>query len=460
MIPMTLGEVALIVGGKLLNSDGSELVTGEAFIDSRSVVTGGIFIALAGEQVDGHDFAAAAVHDGAVAAIVTRPVGVAAVQVLDAVVALQRLAFHVRRKLIDLKVIGITGSQGKTTTKDLLSAVLSKVAATVAPPGSYNNELGAPLTLLRCSYETRFAIIEMGARHQGDIERLAEMAGVDVGAVLNIGSAHVGEFGSKDALASAKGELIQALGADGIAILGSYDDSTLNLRSRASSRVTTFGERSDDGVWADQIVLSAGRPNFTIHRGTESTKVSLAYIGRHQVANALAATAVAAELGVSLSEIGKILSEAKPASRWRMEVSDRSSDGVTIINDAYNANPESMTAAIDLLAEWAAEESRPTWAVLGQMHELGASSAQAHHLIGRLVAQCRIDHLLVIGSGAVEILNGARDVGMVDVRLVPNISTSLEVLRGEIEPRALVLIKASRAEGLEKLAHALVGGEK
>ncbi len=460
MIPMTLGEVAEIVDGKLLDSDGSELVTGEAFIDSRSVVTGGIFIALVGERVDGHDFAVAAIRDGAAAAIVTRPVGVPAIQVRDAVAALQRLAFQVRRRLAGLKVIGITGSQGKTTTKDLLYAILSKVAATIAPPGSYNNELGAPLTLLRCSSETKFAIIEMGARHQGDIERLAEMAGVDVGAVLNIGSAHVGEFGSKEALASAKGELIHALGADGIAILGSYDDSTLRLRSHASSRVVTFGQKSDDSVWADQIVLSSGRPNFTIHHGAESTRVSLTYFGRHQVANALAATAIAVELGVPLFEIGKTLSEIEPASRWRMEVSDRQRDGVTIINDAYNANPESMSAAIDLLAEWAAEESRPTWAILGQMHELGASSAQAHQLIGRLVAQCRLDHLLVIGSGAAEILNGARDVGMVDVRFMPDMRAALEVLRGEIEPRALVLIKASRAEGLERLAQALAGGEK
>jgi UDP-N-acetylmuramoyl-tripeptide--D-alanyl-D-alanine ligase len=459
MIPLTLGKIARIVKGQVLHATGEELVTAPAFIDTREILSGGLFVALLGEHVDGHDFVGDAAQRGAVAALVTRDVGHPSVLVTDAVNALQLLATHVRKSLSQLKVIGITGSQGKTTTKDLLFAILSSVAPTIAPPGNLNNELGVPLTLLRCSEETQFCVAEMGARHEGEIATLANIAQVDVGAVLNIGTAHVGEFGSDSALASAKGELVASLKPDGIAVLGSYDVATKNLAVLAKCRVTTFGDTAEAIVQGKHVSLVDGKAKFTLAVGDRSHVVQLNYYGRHQVANALAAAAIATELGIELSTIARALSMAVPVSRWRMEVSTRTRDGVTVINDAYNANPESTAAAIELLTEWAQADRRPSWAVLGQMRELGASSDQAHQLIGRLVAQRGINHLLVIGSGASEILNGARGMAIADATSVADLASARRYLQEHIEPNALVLVKASRAEGLEILAHQLAGDQ-
>ena len=457
MISFTLNEIARIVDGIVLNATGTELVTAPAFIDSRAIVADGIFVAFVGERVDGHAFASDAVHGGAAAAIVSKDVGVRSVRVADPVLALQRLAAYVRISLPNLKVIGITGSQGKTTTKDLLFAILSAVSPTIAPVGSLNNEVGVPLTLLRCSENTRYCILEMGARHRGDIAKLASLAAIDVGAVLNIGSAHVGEFGSHANLARTKGELISALKSSGAAILGTYDSSTIALSEIAACPVSTFGETAFSDIRGESVSLVHGLPRFHLVRGEESVEVRLKYYGRHQVANALAAAAVAAELGVAVPKIAELLSAATPLSQWRMEVNQRESDGVTVINDSYNANPESMAAAINLLGEWATVEKRPSWAILGQMHELGASSDEAHRLIGRLVAQHGIEHLLVVGSSAREILNGAREMAMADAEIVLDSGAALDYLRARIEPGALILVKASRAEGLEKLALEIAG---
>jgi UDP-N-acetylmuramoyl-tripeptide--D-alanyl-D-alanine ligase len=455
MIPFTLREIANIINGQILNATGDELVTAPPFIDTRDIVEGGIFAAFMGEKVDGHNFAADAIRGGATAAILTRDVGVPSIQVPNVEAALQTFARYLRSILPNLKVIGITGSQGKTTTKDLLFAILSSVAPTIAPPGSHNNDLGVPLTLLRCSEDTKFCIVEMGARHRGDIARLAGIAQVDIGAVLNIGTAHIGEFGSSSALARAKGELIEALEPEAKAILGSYDQPTRDLIALAKCSVTTFGESSDAEVKGEQVSLIGGRANFLLVTAADSREVHLNYYGRHQVANALAAAAIAVELGIKLSRIADELSTAVPASRWRMEVRERGTDGVTIINDAYNANPESMAAAIELLAEWASAEGRPSWAVLGQMRELGASSVQGHQLIGRLVAERGISHLLVVGAGAGEILNGVAGMVIADAKSAADSAAALRYLRAHVEPGALVLVKASRAEGLERIAQDL-----
>ncbi len=457
MIPLTLNEIAHTVNGRVLNATGEELVIAPAFIDTRKTIPGGIFIALMGEHLDGHQFAVDAIQGGAVAALLTRDMGVPSVQASEPASALQLLATHVRSSLPKLKVVGITGSQGKTTTKDLLLAVLSSEAPTIAPPGNLNNELGVPLTLLRCSESTRYCILEMGARHPGDIAKLANLAQVDIGAVLNIGSAHVGEFGSDLALARAKGELIAALKPDGTAILGTYDLATRDLARNAPCRVVTFGETGEANLRAERVSLVHGRPSFHLAGGSEFAEVHLKYYGRHQVANALAVAAIATELGIGLSRIASALSSAIPTSRWRMEVRQR--NGVTVINDAYNANPESMAAAIELLAEWAEGDGRPSWAVLGQMHELGASSDVAHQLIGRLVAQRGVKHLLVVGSGAGEILNGARGMAIADAEMVADSESALRYLRDRIEPEALILVKASRAEGLENLALEMLGDQ-
>lgn len=457
MIPMSLREIADVVGGQLLNSLGDEMVTTQAFLDTRLMVPGGLFVAFVGESLDGHDFAEEAIKGGAVAAMVTRDVGVPSVQVVDPEASLQQLAAHLRSLLPELTVVGITGSQGKTTTKDLLAAILSAQAPTIAPPGSLNNELGVPLTLLRCSESTRYCILEMGARHEGDIEKLAKIAKLDVGAVLNIGSAHIGAFGSSEALANAKGEMVAALTPDAIAVLGTYDAATKRLVEQAPCRVITFGESPEAMVKGEEISLTQGKATFKLTNQNRSVPVTLEYFGRHQVANAVAAAAIAVALGIELPTIGDALSAATPKSRWRMEVRQRHEDGVTVINDAYNANPQSMAAAIELLAEWANAEGRPSWAVLGQMHELGASSDEEHRLIGRLVAERGITHLLVVGSGAGEILNGAREMAMADARIVADSESAHRYLHDRLEPDAVVLVKASRAEGLEKLAETISG---
>ncbi|HUW77146.1 MAG TPA: UDP-N-acetylmuramoyl-tripeptide--D-alanyl-D-alanine ligase [Candidatus Nanopelagicaceae bacterium] len=456
MIPLTLNEIAKIVDGRILNATGEEIVNAPAFVDTRKILVGGLFVALLGEHVDGHDFASDAIRDGAVAALVSRDVGVPSVLVSDVLPALQSLARHVRTSLTELKVIGITGSQGKTTTKDMLFAILKAEALTIAPPGNLNNEIGVPLTLLRCTSDTVFCITEMGARHEGDIKALAEIAKVNVGAVLNIGTSHVGEFGSEAALARTKGELIASLESDGVAVLGGYDQATLKLRAIAGDRVAIFGEGSDADVRGDQISLVEGKARFMLSADGKQREIQLNYFGRHQVANALAAATIARELGLDLAKIASALSTALPQSRWRMEVRARERDKVTIINDAYNANPESMAAAVELLAEWAAADGRPSWAVLGQMHELGASSGQAHRFIGRLVGRLGINHLLVVGSGSEEIANGAREMAVADVMSVSDLAAARHFFNRHVEAGALVLVKASRAEGLERLATELV----
>ncbi|MGZ8712779.1 MAG: UDP-N-acetylmuramoyl-tripeptide--D-alanyl-D-alanine ligase, partial [Mycobacterium sp.] len=430
MIELTIAEIAHIVGGRLVDVSPEQAaatrVTGTVEFDSRAVGPGGLFLALPGARSDGHDFAAAAVEQGAVAVLAARPVGVPAIVVdpsalptgeetagvlehdIDGsgaavLAALARLAAAVAAKLVDggLTIVGVTGSSGKTSTKDLLAAVLTPLGEVAAPPGSFNNELGHPWTVLRATEATDYLVLEMSARHRGNIAALAAIAPPSIAVVLNVGSAHLGEFGSREAIAATKAELPQAVPASGVVILN-VDDSTVAAMAEATAaRVVRVSRSPGVDVWADAVALDElARPRFTMHAGGQQVDVTLAVHGDHQVSNALCAAAVALECGATLEQVAAALAAAGPASRHRMQVATRP-DGVTIVNDAYNANPDSMLAGLKSLA-WMARrsaESRRSWAVLGEMAELGDDAISEHDHIGRLAVRLDVSRLIVVGTG-------------------------------------------------------------
>jgi UDP-N-acetylmuramoyl-tripeptide--D-alanyl-D-alanine ligase len=460
MIPLTLQEVAEAVSGELTGAaDGT--VTGSVTVDSRTVGAGDLFVALPGERVDGADFVPAAAAAGAAAALSTRPDPALPVVVVDdPVAALGRLAAAVHRRLAagGLVTLGITGSSGKTSTKDLLGQVLAAAAPTVSPPGSYNNDIGLPLTVLTADAGTRFLVLEMGARGRGHIARLCAVAPPRIGVVLNVGSAHLGEFGSADAIAEAKGELVEALPADGTAVLNADDPRVLGMAPRTRARVVTTGLAADAAVRAEDVVLDdAARAGFTLVAGDVRSPVRLQVVGAHQVANALSAAGAALAAGLPAADVAAALSAATPRSRWRMEVSRRA-DGVTVVNDAYNANPESMRAALAALAGMPATRRI---AVLGAMAELGPGAEDEHRRLGRDAAASGVDLVVAVGADAVGIAEGARDGGLAageGTVHVPDRAAARTLLAQQVRPGDAVLVKASRAYGLELLAEDLLSG--
>ncbi len=459
MIALTLAEIAQLVDGRLRDADASTVVTGSVEYDTRSVTPGGLFVAFAGERVDGHDFAGQAIAEGAVASIVTRAVAGPRIEVAGAIDALTALARAVARRL-PATIIGVTGSSGKTSTKDLLGQVLPHVGATIAPAGSMNNELGHPYTVLQADERTRFLVLEMGARGLGHVRHLAEIAPPQVGVVLNVGTAHLGEFGTRVAIAQAKGELVEALPADGLAILNADDPLVLGMAGRTGARVVTVGESASADVRADGVTLDElGRAHFEIHAGGATATVRMRLVGAHHVGNALAAAAVALEAGLALTETADALAAAVPTSRWRMEVTERA-DGVTIINDAYNANPESMRAALKALAS-VARPRRATggrsFAVLGPMAELGDAEREEHDAVGRMAVRLDIARVIAVGEAARPIQQGAALEGSWDgeSEWVPDVYAAVARLRAELRPGDVVLVKASRAASLERVALAI-----
>jgi UDP-N-acetylmuramoyl-tripeptide--D-alanyl-D-alanine ligase len=442
------------VDGELSGSPDA-VVTGAVTLDSRSVSTGDLFVAVAGERVDGHDFLGAAAAAGAVAALCSRPDGaLPCVVVPDPVVALGRLAagVHVRLAAGGLRTLAITGSSGKTSTKDLLGQVLAAAGPTVSPPGSYNNDIGLPLTVLDADEATRYLVLEMGSRGPGHIARLCRVARPQVGVVLNVGSAHLGEFGSPDGIARAKGELVEALPEDGTAVLNADDHRVLGMAARTRARVLTTGLGGNADVRATGVELDgSARARFTLVAAGEEHPVALQVVGRHQVANALSAAGAALAAGLAPAGIAAALSSAGSRSRWRMEVETRP-DGVTVINDAYNANPESMRAALAALAGLAGERRI---AVLGAMAELGPDAAAEHERLGRDAVAAGVDLVVAVGPDAVGIADGASAAGGragEESVHVPDRVAARELLSGVLRPGDVVLVKASRSYGLELLA--------
>jgi UDP-N-acetylmuramoyl-tripeptide--D-alanyl-D-alanine ligase len=489
MIDLTIAQIADIVGGRLADITPDEAaetrVTGTVEFDSRAVTPGGLFLALPGARSDGHDFAAVAVGAGAVAVLAARPVGVPAIVVAPepavdsaasvlehdtdgsgaaVLAALARLAAAVAAELVDggLTIVGITGSSGKTSTKDLLVAVLAPLGEVVAPPGSFNNELGHPWTVLRATESTDYLVLEMSARHPGNIAALASIAPPSIAVVLNVGTAHLGEFGSREAIAATKAELPQAVPSSGVVILNVDDTAVAAMADQTAARVVRVGRTAGADLWAGPVTLDAvARPRFTLHTAESQIDIALAVHGDHQVSNALCAAAVALECGASMEQVADALAAAGPVSKHRMQVATRG-DGVTVINDAYNANPDSMQAGLKALAAIAREggEKRRSWAILGEMAELGDAAISEHDRIGRLAVRLDVSRLIVVGTGRSmsAMHHGAVMEGSwgSESTMVADADAALALLRAELQAGDVVLVKASNAAGLGALADALV----
>lgn len=512
MIELSIGDIATVTGGTLINGvDPNAMVAGPVEFDSRVITPGQIFMALPGAQVDGHDFAQGAQADGAALLLVGRDIGLPALLAAPAktadevanasafehdaaghgaavLAAVDKLARHNTDRLVsesDLTVVGVTGSAGKTSTKDLLGAVLQTAGETVAPPGSFNNEIGLPYSALRAGWNTKFLVSEMSARGVGHIRHLTEVTPPTVGVVLNVGTAHLGEFGSREAIAQAKGELVEALSASGLAVLNADDDIVSAMESRTQARVVKYstseamGKSGRADYYATNIVLDeVARAEFDLHyptsrqaadgstpvhseagsiRDTSSIHVCLGVFGAHQVSNALAAAAVGIELGLDPQKVADALCSHVAASANRMDVRTRP-DGVTVINDSYNANPESMRAGIDALAYTAAGRPEATsWAVLGQMGELGDDGSEEHAELGRFLGGRRIDRAIIVGRGVNQraLANEAKAQG-VKTKLVDDIDAAVNMLDVDLRPRDVVLVKASYSDGLWGVAEGLL----
>lgn len=484
MIVLSLAEIAAIVGGRLHRTDGTAEVTGSVEFDTREVTPGGLFIALPGAKVDGHDFAARAVESGAVAVLAAREVDAPAVIVpplaagegherafalvsdkdgagAAVLAALAKLARHVIRKLAGdhLTVVGVTGSAGKTSTKDIIAQLLEPLGPTVAPPGSFNNELGHPWTALRADDSTRQLVLELSARGPGHIAELAAIAPPRIGVVLNVGTAHVGEFGSREGIAKGKGELVEALPSaedGGVAVLNLDDPYVAAMASRTKARVVFVGESESAQVRAVDITLDdEARASFRLVTPDGEAPVQLPLYGEHQVGNALSAAAVALEMGSTVEEVAARLSSLERRSERRMEVTTRA-DGVTVLNDSFNASPESMRAALKALASMSA--NRRSWAVLGVMGDLGENSVAAHDGIGRLVVRLNIDKLVVIGQAAAATHQGAQHEGSwgEESVLVPDVDAAIALLHDQLRAGDVVLVKASKAAALWRVADAVL----
>ncbi|GAA4369929.1 UDP-N-acetylmuramoyl-tripeptide--D-alanyl-D-alanine ligase [Paeniglutamicibacter cryotolerans] len=473
MIDLNTAEISAITGGRPTSTaPGDQTILGVA-TDSRECAPGWLFVAKPGESSDGHHFIDTALAAGAVLALAERETTDAnglvhpAIIVKDAVIAMGRIAAHVVSVLKErnsMRVIGITGSAGKTTTKDLLATILATDGETVAPVGSYNGEVGVPLTVFRATESTKYLVVEMGATGIGHIEYLGAMVRPEIGVVLCVGSAHAGEFGSPENTARAKGELVEALDASGVAILNQDDGIVAAMAARSAAPVLGFGVDYSQhggtapGISASSVFVNAqGHPEFDLSfPGGEMHHVRAGLIGHHHVSNLLAAAAAAFAAGIAPSVIAQALIDLGPGSRWRMERTERT-DGVTIINDAYNANPQSMRAALRALAELGLPNAdgvaRRTWAVLGEMLELGSESIFEHDLLGRAAVRLNIKKLLVVGRGAKPAYNSAVLEGSWgdEAYYVENDVQAEAMLREHLEPGDIVLFKSSNGAGLRFL---------
>src|SRR5690348_2156690 len=461
MIPLTLAEIARAVDGTthgLVQGMGGPglTVTGPVVIDSREVTAGTLFAAIAGARSHRHHFAPPAYSAGAVAVLGARPVDGPCVVVDDVVIALTKLAGLVRDRLSPV-VIGLTGSVGKTTTKDLLAQILEREAPTVATSRSFNNEIGLPLTILRADRQTRYLVLEMGAAKPRDITHLGRVGRPQIGMVLNVGPAHVLTMGGIDGVAKTKAEMVRDLptaAEGGFALLNADDERVAAMARQTQATVTFYGTGQGAAVLAENVQLDeAGGAALTLHTPTERAPVRLRVPGEHQFANALAAACAASAVGVPADRIAAALSSAVPRSRGRFEIKERP-DGVTVIDDAYNANPASTQAAIRTLATMAV--GRRTVAVLGEMMHQAEGTIHYHEAIGALAGALGIDVLVAVGKGeGPDAMVAAARAAGVSVYSVPDGDAAIDLLRESLRPADVVLVKASSMVGLSAVAAAL-----
>lgn len=463
MIRCDASTIAQWTGGTVIGAADTS-VSGPVNTDSRLDLSGGIFIAKRGENADGHDYVAAARDSGAVIAIVEHPVDVDIVQIVvaDSVVALGDLArnylswMRARGRLE--RVIAITGSVGKTTTKHLLGNILSHVAETVWPEMSFNNEVGLPLTVMRVGENTRFLVLEMGASHRGDITALTSIAPPDVGCVLRVGMAHAGEFGSVENIFLTKREMVEAVGRDGVVVLNADDERVEAMAPASLAPVVWFGQSPRATVRFSDVAPAATGIHFTLQYGDTVRSVTLHLFGDHNASNAAAAVACALSVGGEFDAIVDALEAVESGERWRMQVLTRP-DGVIVINDGYNANPTSMSAALHTLAGLRGPGHRVV-AVLGGMAELGDISADEHDRIGRLAVRLGIDQLVCVGDPALRIHLAASQEGSWGGESVffPDVDAAFDFLSRYVRPGDIVLTKSSMVYGLRFLGDRLVDG--
>jgi UDP-N-acetylmuramoyl-tripeptide--D-alanyl-D-alanine ligase len=481
MIALTLAEIASAVGGELVRGAADTTVDGSVETDSRLVSSGSVFFALLGEETDGHRFVPAAVAAGAALVVTERAVELPAdattaqIVVTDGYAALAALAHEVVARVRAggaLRVVGITGSNGKTSTKNMLRTILSRVGETVAPEGSFNNHVGAPISMLRITDATRFLVVEMGASGIGHIAKLVRIAEPDVGVVLKVGLAHAGEFGGIEATERAKSEMVTDLPATATALLNVDDDRVARMRARTDARVVGFGTSAGADYRISGVTTDRDGTRFTLtappvgDAGTgtggatsapETADVRLAILGEHHAMNAAAALSVAHLWGVSLAEGAAALATMTRAERWRMELL-QGPDGVTVINDAYNASPDSTAAALRTLAQVARPGER-TVAVLGEMAELGEYSVEEHDRIGRLVVRLGIGQLVVVGRGAMALHQAATLEGSWDGEsvFIEDVDDAVHALQDIVRPGDVVLVKSSKSAGLRFVGDRLGG---
>ena len=447
MIKLSAQDFASVVSGSLHDISPSQILDQDPVINSKDASAKNFFVAFKGEKFDGHDFVSEALNSGAKFSLVSKSVSGPHVLVSDVGQALIDLARFVRTQLPNMKVIGITGSQGKTTTKEFLYSVLQNEGTTVATAGNFNTDIGVPLTLLRSTEATKFCILEMGARHVGDIAKLTELANPNVGVVLVVGTAHLGEFGSVEAIAKTKSELIKALSPKMTAVLGTYDQFTPKMADSLDLNTVLFGDGQI--VRAADIELHGGFAHFDLVTPAGRNSVALQVIGEHQIPNALAAAAAAFSLGVKNESIAIGLTTALLSSKWRMQI--ETINGIQIIHDYYNANPESMKAALKTLVMLSQESGGASWAILGKMHELGSKESSGHLEVAEFSSQLGVDHLVSVAPAVYqESNNQSSDENM----LIHNCSSAAAVLElvNNISTGDVILLKASRSEKFEDLA--------
>jgi len=447
MIKLSAQDFASVVSGSLHDISPSQILDQDPVINSKDASAKNFFVAFKGEKFDGHDFVSEALNSGAKFSLVSKSVSGPHVLVSNVGQALIDLARFVRTQLPNMKVIGITGSQGKTTTKEFLYSVLQNEGTTVATTGNFNTDIGVPLTLLRSTEATKFCILEMGARHVGDIAKLTELANPNVGVVLVVGTAHLGEFGSVEAIAKTKSELIKALSPKMTAVLGTYDQFTPKMADSLDLNTVLFGDGQI--VRAADIELHGGFAHFDLVTPAGRNSVALQVIGEHQIPNALAAAAAAFSLGVKNESIAIGLTTALLSSKWRMQI--ETINGIQIIHDYYNANPESMKAALKTLVMLSQESGGASWAILGKMHELGSKESSGHLEVAEFASQLGVDHLVSVAPAVYqESNNQSSDENM----LIHNCSSAAAVLElvNNISTGDVILLKASRSEKFEDLA--------
>ena len=450
MLKISAAEFAKIVVGQLHEISESTMIDQTPVINSKNATKDSFFVAFVGQQVDGHNFVTEAINLGAKFALVSKPVSEPHVLVADTGKALIDLAIYIRSKLPELKIVGITGSQGKTTSKEFLHSILKLEGETVATAGNFNTDIGVPLTLLRCNEQTKFCILEMGARHSGDIAKLAKIAKPNVGVVLVVGTAHIGEFGSVEAIAKTKAELITNLPANSTAVLGSYDIYTPKMADSLELKKVLFGVNQN--VRAADLEMHGGYAHFDLVTPAGRNPVSLQVLGEHQVPNALAAAAAAFALGVVNENIAVGLTTATLDSKWRMQIEEIK--GIHLIHDYYNANPESMKAALKTLILLSQESGGASWAILGKMHELGATESDGHKEVTAFSREIGVDHLLAVATDLYQDVQNQSDSEHMLLHNCPNPESVLQLV-DNLSSGDVILLKASRSERFEDLANAI-----